>query len=388
MKWSARSELVLTKERITEKDEVTMMKTTISILAVAALVLLLAVSPVSAQSPGACGCTDLVFIVDDTGSMGPSISNIKAGLASILATASTASAGDLQIGLVSFKDNVNVRLPFTANQSDATTAVNALLASGGAGEPESSDEAVKYVASGAASCLLAGTPPLGMFRAGCTKIAVLVTDARPAGCDDTYTPGVDDLNAKAAADLAAAAGIRLSAIHVNDGNFHAVEQPIMMYYASSTGGVYVEVPVTGEGASSAIDEIVAKCGKSANECPRSQGFWKTHAEEWPVDSLTIGGVSYDKATLLNVLNTPVRGNAVLILAHQLIATELNIANGSDPAVIATARAAAQLLLTGVDIKSAQVRTNTATGQQMTSAAGMLDNYNNRMLTPDCESSGR
>src|SRR5262245_24733303 len=48
-----------------------------------------------------CKCTDLVLVVDDTGSLGPAINNVKAGLATIIATATTASGGDLRMGVVS-----------------------------------------------------------------------------------------------------------------------------------------------------------------------------------------------------------------------------------------------------------------------------------------------
>lgn len=356
------------------------------LLLLAALVLMAPIFVNAEVTPGACGCMDVVFVVDDTGSMGPAIDNIKTGLATIVGTAQTASGNDLFSGLVSFKDDVNVRQGFVDSSVDATTitnAINALVASGGAGTPESSDEAVKYVAIGATACTLIN-PPLGTFRDGCGKIAVLVTDALPGGCNDIYTAGVDDVAAAAAADAAAAGGILVSAIHVNDGFQFATEQPIMTYYAAATGGQYVEVPASGEGAADAINDIIAKCGTSSNRCPRSQGFWKTHSDAWPVDSLAIGGTLYSGEQLLAVLNKPVQGNAVLILAKQLIAAELNIANGSDPTPIAAARADAHALLTGVDITSDVVRTNTTTGKSMTSTAGVLDTYNNRLLTTSCE----
>jgi len=41
-------------------------------------------SPAWAQR--SCGCMDVVLVVDDTGSMGPAIANVKAGLASIIAS--------------------------------------------------------------------------------------------------------------------------------------------------------------------------------------------------------------------------------------------------------------------------------------------------------------
>lgn len=366
-----------------------MKKALISLAVVLCLPMLVQAQPV----PGVCGCMDVVFVVDDTGSMGPAIDNVKAGLASIIGTAQIASDSDLKMGLVSFKDIVKVDQPFTTDTMAVTTAVNALLAGGGAGEPEASDEAVKYVATGATSCSLVGVPPLGAFRPECVKIAVLVTDATPGGCDDLYADGVDDVNALAAATAASTGDILISAVLVDNGSVLSpahplgVEDEVMSTYAATTGGVYTKVPVDGTGTADAINAIIATCGASANECPLSQGYWKNHPEAWPVEELMIGGTLYSKTDLLAVLNTPPsKGNAVLILAHQLIATELNIANGSDSSVISSARADAQSLLTGLNLLTASVRTNTATGKQMTSVAGMLDDYNNRYLTPDCEES--
>src|SRR5262249_21793583 len=71
-------------------------------------------------------------------------------------------------------------------------------------------------------------------------------------------------------------------------------------------------------------------------CPLGQGFWKNHSDTWPVTSLTLGSQTYTQAELLALFDTPPRGDASLILAHQLIAAKLNIANGSKPAPIRSA----------------------------------------------------
>jgi hypothetical protein len=199
-----------------------------------------------------CGCMDVVLVIDDTGSMGPAIDNVKAGLGDIVTAADTASGGDLQMGLVSFKDIVDVDQPLTMTITDVETAINALFAFGGAGGPEASDEALNYVVNGASACTVEEPfGPLGSFRGDCVKIAVMVTDNLPGGCDDIYTPGVDDVNAAAVADAAAAAGILISAVFV--GTPTATELGIMQYYAAATGGVYSEVPFDGSGTGAAGD---------------------------------------------------------------------------------------------------------------------------------------
>src|SRR5439155_6041416 len=82
--------------------------------------------------------------------------------------------------------------------------------------------------------------------------------------------------------------------------------------------------------------------------PLSLGFWKNHPAAWPVSTLTLGSQTYTQAELLTILSTPVgsgtKADASLILAHQLIAAKLNIANGSDPTPVASTIADADALL--------------------------------------------
>jgi hypothetical protein len=105
-----------------------------------------------------------------------------------------------------------------------------------------------------------------------------------------------------------------------------------------------------------------------------------------VSSLTIGGKFYTQAQLLTILNTPTgtgkNADASLILADQLIAALLNIANGSDPTPISGTIAHAQTLLLGLTLPGA-VKPSSALGQQMTTDASLLDQYNDDVLTFGC-----
>lgn len=69
-------------------------------------------------------------------------------------------------------------------------------------------------------------------------------------------------------------------------------------------------------------------------CAYSLGFWKNFPEGWPVGSLALGSVVYDAKQLEAIFATPARGNGLVMLAHQLIAAKLNLANGADPSVLA------------------------------------------------------
>jgi hypothetical protein len=70
-----------------------------------------------------------------------------------------------------------------------------------------------------------------------------------------------------------------------------------------------------------------------SSCTYSQGYWRNHPDAWPVTSLTLGTVTYQGAELMAILDNPARGNGLVILVHQLIATKLNIANGADSSAV-------------------------------------------------------
>jgi len=119
-------------------------------------------------------------------------------------------------------------------------------------------------------------------------------------------------------------------------------------------------------------------------CPLGQSLWKNRPDAWPVTSLTLGSQTYTQAELLTLFDTQPRGDASVILAHQLIAAKLNIANGSNPNPIRIAIADADKLLSQFFGKLPyNVATSSAIGQQMVNDANVLDRYNNGDLTPDC-----
>jgi hypothetical protein len=118
------------------------------------------------------------------------------------------------------------------------------------------------------------------------------------------------------------------------------------------------------------------------DCTYTQGFWKTHPGDWPVTSLTLGTVLYNQAQLLSILNTPAGGNGLLILAHQLIATKLNFANGADPTTAASAVAAADALIGSLVIPP--VGGGYLSPGAVTAIKDVLDDYNNGTLgVPHC-----
>lgn len=154
-------------------------------------------------------------------------------------------------------------------------------------------------------------------------------------------------------------------------------------------------------------------------CVRTQGYWKTHACNWPAPfvpgtpdptdsnlngvpdnlegqcavsgnspnsqcpcdaahSILIGSNAYNQCQLLCALATPAQGNALLILAHQLIAAKLNILSGATAPVDCDI-AAADALIGSRNILSDVVPPGgpgNVLGPAMTAAAACLDLYNN------------
>jgi len=128
-------------------------------------------------------------------------------------------------------------------------------------------------------------------------------------------------------------------------------------------------------------------------CTFTQGYWKTHgpvgcnpsggANVWPADvqtnGLTIGSVVYTADQLCSILNTPAAGNGLLVLAHQLIAAKINIANGSDPTDAALCIASADALIGGLVIPP--VGGGSLSAASTSSLTSCLTNYNEGATGP-------
>ncbi|GAB3286931.1 hypothetical protein [Hymenobacter tenuis] len=92
-------------------------------------------------------------------------------------------------------------------------------------------------------------------------------------------------------------------------------------------------------------------------CTHTQGYWKTHGptptgnntNQWHTAGFKLGTTYYTAAQLQTILNTPVKGNGLISLAHQLIAAKLNIINGAYAGPISTVIAQADALINGQSI---------------------------------------
>ena len=203
---------------------------------------------------------DVAFVVDATGSMGGAINNVKEAIPQLMDQVVAASAGDYRAELVVVHDSIDVTVPFASgNRSALESAVGGLSAFGGGNLPEMTDEALRTTidALGPRPFQTGTALP---FRSSALKIIVLITDALPAGFDDQYTPGVDDVNANQRALDAAAAGIKISAVFVPTQGVDPQIVAIMQNYATRTGGIYLLTQSDGNGTADAIREVISACG--------------------------------------------------------------------------------------------------------------------------------
>jgi hypothetical protein len=117
-----------------------------------------------------------------------------------------------------------------------------------------------------------------------------------------------------------------------------------------------------------------------SKCPAGQGFWKSHPDSWPVTSIVLGSQTYTRDEAVEILETRVGGNggadASLILARQLIAAKVNIANTSNAASVGAAITQADTLLASFMGKLPyDVHPSSEDGEMMTSLAEMLEAFN-------------
>ncbi|MGE0826986.1 MAG: PKD domain-containing protein [Candidatus Binatia bacterium] len=124
---------------------------------------------------------------------------------------------------------------------------------------------------------------------------------------------------------------------------------------------------------------LAQPAPAAQQCPLPQGFWKDNPSAWPLTSLTLGSQSYTQAELLTILNTAVgsgkKADASLILADQLIAAKLNLANGANSDPLSTITDADMLLSEFSGKLPYMVKPSSASGKAMVTDAKALESYN-------------
>ena len=113
--------------------------------------------------------------------------------------------------------------------------------------------------------------------------------------------------------------------------FTGVFEPALEGGPFTVAGTFTIVDAWGTPSTSF--ETTVTCGEPPSGwCPRTPGYWKNHPENWPVATLTVGGVELSQAEALDIFDAPVRGDATVILAKHLMAAMLNMAMGAEDMV--------------------------------------------------------
>jgi hypothetical protein len=111
----------------------------------------------------------------------------------------------------------------------------------------------------------------------------------------------------------------------------------------------------------------------------TQGYWKNHPDAWPVESITIGGISYTKAAAIEWMQASGRGDKTYGMFEQLVAAKLNVEIGNDSSCIASEIAAADLWMAAHPIDSGVRANSDAWKNSGSDLHGDLDDYNNGRL---------
>ena len=129
-------------------------------------------------------------------------------------------------------------------------------------------------------------------------------------------------------------------------------------------------------------------------CTLTQGYWKNHEAVVVVllgsSEMALGTPTYTASELDTIFGLPPSGgNALINLAHQLIAAKLNVLNGADDTQIAFYIALADSLIGNLVPGTDVVTSSSALGQSMVNAAATLDNFNQGLtIVPHCDNEAK
>lgn len=238
-------------------------------LGVVAAVLCAAVltAPARAQQ---CGPMDVVFVIDNSGSMTAVISEVQKQVGKIADAVAAASGGDYQFGLIAMPANdVDVFLDMAPqNRADLNTAVNKMTTVSSCGPGIAYDEAfdtiLNHLGPRTGSSGSQSGSFTGQFRANAAKIIILITDTGPQGFDCGTTPAHVQ-KAHEMAVLAASQGVHITGIFVPDGGGTdpTTDIPTMQDVAATSGGLFKETKADASDAADVIIDIVNACGGAA-----------------------------------------------------------------------------------------------------------------------------
>ena len=129
-----------------------------------------------------------------------------------------------------------------------------------------------------------------------------------------------------------------------------------------------------------VTGVMALHNQPGVDCVLTQGYYKTHPDQWPAThtdgstKLYLGSTEYTQDELLSILEKPPKGNGLIALAHQLIAAKLNIVSGAPvPVAVISAIQAADTLMNGLVVPP--VGTDSLPPKDTGPLTVILDRYN-------------
>jgi hypothetical protein len=119
-------------------------------------------------------------------------------------------------------------------------------------------------------------------------------------------------------------------------------------------------------------------------CVRTPGYWKNHPEAWPTKGIDAGDFWYSKDIAIDLLNMPEKGDKSRTIFRALVATKLNLKNGSYGKCITGIVKAADAWLVANPLGS-KVKGSSPEWKEGELLYIELDDYNNGLLcAPHCE----
>jgi VWA domain-containing protein len=233
--------------------------------AIAGAVVLLSLS-FAGTARAQCGPMDVVFVVDNSGSMTDVISEIQNQVTKIADAVQNASGGDYQFGLVAMPQNdVDIYLDLSPNNRallDPAVKRMTTVSSSGAGiaYDEALDTILNHLPERTGSVGAQHGTFKGTFRPNAAKIIMVITDTGPQGFDSDL--GTHDQHTHAMALLAKSLDIHITGIFVptGGGTDPSIDKPIMVDMVATSGGLFKETKPDASDLSDVILDIVAACG--------------------------------------------------------------------------------------------------------------------------------
>jgi hypothetical protein len=108
------------------------------------------------------------------------------------------------------------------------------------------------------------------------------------------------------------------------------------------------------------------------------GYWKNHPEAWPVDQITVGGVTYTKTQAIAFLNN-VGKDKTITMFSSLVPAMLNVLVGNEDSCVSSTIAAADSWMTTYGPAGKGVHAASQAWKVGEPLHRQMDNYNNGML---------